>query len=114
VAMPKALRGVGALLPLEPASALRHATQAARVGGRSVPRSWRFLIGLVEGGARFDSGHRPDGLRRLRQARTELSDETVPVELVALAALVEYRAAVVLGADAVVRELPAWVAGRGE
>ncbi len=113
VAMSHALRGIGALLRLEPADALRHATQASRMAGPDMPRSWRFLLGLVEGGARFDAGHRRDGLRLLRQARAQLSDETVPIELVALVALLEQRAAVALGADAV-RELPAWVAGRGE
>jgi LuxR family maltose regulon positive regulatory protein len=66
----------------------------------------------VEGGARFDAGHRPEGLRLLRQARAELSHETVPVELVVLGALVEYRAALALGADTVVRGLPAWLAAR--
>jgi LuxR family maltose regulon positive regulatory protein len=114
LAMSHALRGLGALLHLEPANALRHATQAARVAGPTMPRSWRFLIGLVQGGARVDAGHRSDGLRLLRQARAELSGETVPVELVALGALVEHRAAVALGADSAVREFPAGVAARGE
>jgi LuxR family maltose regulon positive regulatory protein len=104
--------GFASLFHLDPAAASNHSTQAARAIGKASQPRLIFMIGLLNGAARFDEGHRSTGLRLMQQARRELADVTLLPELVAAAALIEHRAAVALEQDAVAQEITAWLRAR--
>jgi LuxR family maltose regulon positive regulatory protein len=104
--------GFASLLQLDPAGASNHSTQAARVVDKDSQPRLHFMIGLLKGAARFDEGRRSTGLQLMQYARKELADITLLPELVAAAALIEHRAAVLLAQDAVAREITGWVQAR--
>jgi LuxR family maltose regulon positive regulatory protein len=108
----QAMLAFACLCRFDPAGAAGHATRAKRpaeLAGRPV---LRFLVALLDGAARFDAGDRATGLRMMRTARQELGDRVVPPEVVAVAALLECQAAVLLGWDSLARQVATWARTR--
>ncbi|MCE7002212.1 LuxR C-terminal-related transcriptional regulator [Kibdelosporangium philippinense] len=100
------------LLNLDPAGAMRYATQAERANHLAPDPRLRFLISFVEGAARFDAGDRSTGSHRMRQARQQLGDVVLLPELVATVALLEHPCALALGHYAHAREIFDWTRAR--
>jgi LuxR family maltose regulon positive regulatory protein len=72
----------------------------------------RFALRCAHGGGRFDIGDRGAGLRELQQAHAELGGTAVPVPVAAWAALLEHRAALLLGFPAAVTTATSRLAAR--
>lgn len=100
------------LLQLDPAASRRYAAQAERVNRVASEPRLRFMIGFVEGVARFDAGDRSTGLHRMRQARRQLGNVVLLPELAATVAVLEHRCALMLGQYAHAREIFDWTRGR--
>lgn len=108
-----------ALLRAEPRDAMRLA-EAGLAGldhpGRG-PAELRFGLAVLRAGADVDGagearGDRARGLDRLQHARAELGDEPVDPHVVALAALLEHRAALDLGHPTAARSVHGWLVQR--
>ena len=80
-----------------PGRALEVAVDGLRLGPSVADPVLRFALRTARGGARFDLGDRPGGLLELQEAHAELSGTQVPAPLAAGAALLEHRAALLLG-----------------
>ena len=72
----------------------------------------RFALQAVHGAAAFDRGDRPGGLAELQQARSEFGELTAGPEQTALVAMLEFRAALLLGHSAAARTVFCWLAER--
>jgi LuxR family maltose regulon positive regulatory protein len=72
----------------------------------------RFALRMVHGAATFDCGDRVRGLAELQQARAEIGDVRTPVEQAASAAMLEFRAALLLGHTAAARTVHGWLTER--
>ncbi|HTF48700.1 MAG TPA: LuxR C-terminal-related transcriptional regulator [Pseudonocardia sp.] len=101
-----------ALLRAEPADAERLAADAlGQVRQASLP-ILRFGLRTVRGAAAFDRGDRAHGLAELQQARSELGDLAAQPQLIAVAAMLEFRAALLLGHSTAARTVQSWFADR--
>ncbi len=100
------------LYRFDPAAAAGHVTRAKRPAELARRPVLRFAVGLLDGAARFDAGDRSTGLRMMRAARQQLGERAIPPEVVAVAALLEGQAAVLLGWDSLAREVSTWARGR--
>jgi LuxR family maltose regulon positive regulatory protein len=69
---------------------------------------------VAYGAARFDRGERAAGLAELQQARSEFGDLPAGAEQFASAAVLEFRAALLLGHSAASRTVHGWLAERTE
>jgi LuxR family maltose regulon positive regulatory protein len=90
----------GALLRAEPAECLYQTARAASMFDAGAPpasRSLSLLMHTLWGTAQFDTGDRSAGLRRMREARLAAAGGHVAPDEVALAAVLEHRAATLLG-----------------
>jgi len=98
----------------EPSRAL----DAVRAGLRSPPAEQdavvRFALRSAGGGALFDLGDRQSGLLELQQAHAELGATPVPVQLAMAAALLEHRAALLLGSSTAAGTSMSRLAARGD
>ncbi|WP_133828029.1 LuxR C-terminal-related transcriptional regulator [Actinomycetospora succinea] len=72
----------------------------------------RYALRAVHGAAVGDLGRRGAGLTEAREARVALGDALLPAPLVGALALLEHRAALLLGNLRVAGEVTAWLAGR--
>ena len=72
----------------------------------------RFALHAVHGAAAFDRGDRAGGLAELQQARSEFGDLPVGAEQAAVVAMLEFRAALLLGHSAAARTVLGWLADR--
>jgi LuxR family maltose regulon positive regulatory protein len=72
----------------------------------------RFALRMVHGAAAFDRGDRVGGLAELQQARAEIGDSRTPVEQAAVAAVLEFRAALLLRHTTAARTVHGWLAER--
>jgi LuxR family maltose regulon positive regulatory protein len=72
----------------------------------------RFTLRTVHGAATFDRGDRTGGLAELQQARAEIGDLRLGVEQAASAALLEFRAALLLGHATAARTVQGWLTER--
>jgi LuxR family transcriptional regulator, maltose regulon positive regulatory protein len=101
-----------ALLRAEAPEAERLAADglAARPGLLTPPL--RFALQVVHGAATFDQGHRVNGLAELQHARSELGDARTGAEQAASAAVLEFRAALLLGHTTAARTVYGWLAER--
>ncbi|HEY6425409.1 MAG TPA: AAA family ATPase, partial [Pseudonocardiaceae bacterium] len=84
------------LFRAEPAEAERLAAGGVRLGQR-MSSQLRFALRAVHGAAAFDRGDRARGMAELQQARAEFGDLAAGPEQVATAAMLEFRAALLLG-----------------
>jgi LuxR family maltose regulon positive regulatory protein len=72
----------------------------------------RFALRCAHGGGRFDIGDRGAGLLELQQAHAELGGTAVPAPVAAWAAILEHRAALLLGFPAAVTTATSRLAAR--
>lgn len=103
-----------ALLRAEPATAERHASQGLHDGGKALTPAVRFALESCRGAALFDAGRQADGLLQMQQARLRLAAACVPAEQAVGAALMEHRAAVLLGDSAGSRAVLHWLRDRAD
>ncbi|MET0765160.1 MAG: LuxR C-terminal-related transcriptional regulator [Blastococcus sp.] len=79
-----------------PARALQVAVDGLGIAPAEQDPALRFALRCARGGALFDLGHRQAGLLELQEAHAELGGTSVPTPLAVTAALLEYRAALLL------------------
>jgi LuxR family maltose regulon positive regulatory protein len=101
-----------ALLRAEAPEAARLAAKGLALCPDLLAPPLRFALRVVHGAATFDEGHRASGLAELQQARSEFGDLPVAAEQAASAAVVEFRAALLLGHTAAARTVYGWLAER--
>ena len=99
-----------ALLRGEPAEAERLSTKTLALATTSP--NLRFSLQAIHGAARFDSGETVGGLAEMRQARSEFGDLPASPAQIAMAAMLEYRAAARLGHAVAARTVEGWLADR--
>lgn len=104
--------GFACLFRCQPDAAAGHAARARRFAAPAAPPASGFAARVLDGAARFDSGHRVAGVRLLRHARQQLGDERIAPELVATAALVEHQACLAVGWQAPARDVASWAQER--
>ncbi|HET9139337.1 LuxR C-terminal-related transcriptional regulator [Actinophytocola sp.] len=105
------LLAYGALLHADPDECLRQAGRAAHLieeGVQPADPGVRLLVGTLTGAALFDNGARAAGLRALADARLAADPAVLSGEHVALAAMLEHRAASLLGYGDASREVVIW------
>jgi LuxR family maltose regulon positive regulatory protein len=83
-----------------PARALQVAVDGLRIAPADQDPAVHFALRCARGGALFDLGHRPAGLLELQEGHAELGGMPIPAPLAAGAALLEHRAALLLGSTA--------------
>jgi len=96
------------LLCCEPAHA-RQRTADALVAEPSAQPELHFVLQAVHGAATFDLGDRATGLAELQRARSEFGDNHAGPEHSAAMAMLEYRAAVLLGHPTAARTVLGWL-----
>lgn len=99
-AVAHAALAVASLMRAEPVRALEAADAGLRIPAVEHDPGVRFSLRCARGGALFDLGDRALGLHELQEAHAELGARRVPRELTATAALLEHRAALLLGSPA--------------
>lgn len=107
LAIDHALGGLARLMRLDPAGALDRTRLAAAAVPEPAPPRLRYLIDAIAGAATFDTGRRADGLALLRQAR-RAAGTGLPAQMLVGGALLEYRAALVLGRDLLAKDVATW------
>jgi LuxR family transcriptional regulator, maltose regulon positive regulatory protein len=88
------------LVRATPARALQVAVDGLRIRPAGQDAVVRFALRSARGGALFDVGDRTRGLLELQEAHAQLGGMPVPAPLAACAALLEHRAALLLGSSA--------------
>jgi LuxR family maltose regulon positive regulatory protein len=101
-----------ALLRSETHDALDLSAQALALGPVVSPPLLRFALQMVHGAATFDRGDRVGGLAELQHARAQLGERHTSVEQAASAAVLEFRAALLLGHTTAARTVQGWLAER--
>jgi len=97
-----------------PARALQASVAGLLVAPAQQDPVVRFALRCSHGGGRFDIGDRGAGLLELQQAHAELGGTAVPVPIAAWAAILEHRAALLLGFPAAVATATSRLAARSE
>ena len=87
-------------------------TPSADRSGRRSLAAVRFALQAVHGAAVFDLGDRADGLAELQQARSDFGDNQTGAEHCAAMAMLEFRAALLLGHAAAARTVLGWLTER--
>jgi LuxR family transcriptional regulator, maltose regulon positive regulatory protein len=85
-----------------PARALEVSVEGLLIAPADQDPVVRFALRCARGAARFDTGDRGAGLLELQQAHAELGGTSAPLPVAAWAALLEHRAALLLGFPAAV------------
>jgi LuxR family maltose regulon positive regulatory protein len=101
-----------ALLRSETLNAQGLSAQALALGPVVSPPLLRFALQMVHGAATFDRGDRVGGLAELQHARAQLGERHTSVEQAATAAVLEFRAALLLGHTTAARTVHGWLAER--
>ncbi|HET9144370.1 helix-turn-helix transcriptional regulator [Actinophytocola sp.] len=105
------LMAKGAFLRAEPQTCLRQTDRAAHLIDDDVQPDdpgLTLVVGVLTGAALFDTGMRPAGLRRLRAARLGAEPDRFSSRQAAVAALLEHRAASLVGHTQVCRDVLGW------
>lgn len=105
------LLAYGAFLRADLAECEHQAARAAEMvdeGETPGNRSLNLLVGTLRGAARFDLGDRAAGLRQIRASRLSGRDANFSADQAALCAVLEHRAAVLLGWSGIAREVSSW------
>jgi LuxR family maltose regulon positive regulatory protein len=101
------------LLRCAAADAKRLAADALAPGRTvSSPPPLRFCLRAVHGAATFDLGDRAEGLAELQQARSDFGAHVAGPEQCAAMAMLEFRAALLLGHSAAARTVLGWLTER--
>jgi LuxR family maltose regulon positive regulatory protein len=106
-----AMAGYSDLLGCEPANAARRTADALAAGTAARPEV-HFVLQAVHGAAAFDLGDRATGLAELQRARSNFGDNQIGPEHCAAMAMLEYRAALLLGHAAAARTVLGWLEER--
>jgi LuxR family maltose regulon positive regulatory protein len=101
------------LVRAAPSRALQVAVDGLRIGTAAQDPVVRFALRTARGGALFDIGDRTSGLLELQDAHAQLGGSPVPAPLAACAALLEHRAALLLGSSAAAATSMGRLAGGG-
>jgi LuxR family maltose regulon positive regulatory protein len=101
-----------ALLHAEPAEAERLSSGTLAMAPATTSPNLRLGLQTIHGAALFDSGETVGGLAEMRQARLEFGDLPAIPEQIAMAAMLEYRAALRLGHAVAARTVEGWLADR--
>jgi LuxR family transcriptional regulator, maltose regulon positive regulatory protein len=101
-----------ALLRAEPAEAERLSSRTLAMAPVTTSPNLRLGLQTIHGAALFDSGETVGGLAEMRQARLEFGDLPAIPEQIAVAAMLEYRAALRLGHAVAARTVEGWLADR--
>jgi LuxR family maltose regulon positive regulatory protein len=96
-----------------PTHALQVSVEGLRIAPADQDPAVRFALRCARGGALFDLGHRPVGLLELQAAHAELGATPIPAPLAASTALLEHRAALLLGSPAAAATSMSRLAARG-
>ena len=107
-----AMLAYAALLRGEAHQAESLSAEALALGPVVLSPPLRFALRTVHGAAAFDRGDRVAGLAELQQARAEVGDLRLGAEQAASAAVLEFRAALLLGHAAAARTVQGWLAER--
>ncbi|MDT7577823.1 MAG: LuxR family transcriptional regulator, maltose regulon positive regulatory protein [Pseudonocardiales bacterium] len=99
------------LLRCLPADA-KQRTADALATGSAAPPEVHFVLQAVHGAAVFDLGDRADGLAQLQRARSDFGSSRADAPLCAAMAMLEYRAALLLGHTAAARTVLGWLSAR--
>jgi LuxR family maltose regulon positive regulatory protein len=99
------------LLGCQPADAERRTADALSTGQIAAPEV-RFALQAVHGAAVFDLGDRAGGLAQLQRARSDFGADQASAQLCAAMAMLEYRAALLLGHAAAARTVLGWLSER--
>lgn len=105
-----ALLAYAALQRAEPVEAERLAEAALSSDRIDAFPQLRHALGAVLGAAQFDRGERIGGLAQMQRARTEFADNQAGIEQLAGTALLECRAALLLGHHVAARTVRGWLA----
>ncbi|MDQ0380967.1 LuxR C-terminal-related transcriptional regulator [Amycolatopsis thermophila] len=111
----RVLRAYRALTRADPRSCVRLLDPILTVADGPASRvgnNLALVAGTLSGAARFDAGDWHAGLRRMRHSRLSLGDRSLSPEHTALGAVLEHRAALLLGAADVAREVLTWCQDR--
>jgi LuxR family maltose regulon positive regulatory protein len=103
-----AMAGYSDLLCCEPADAGQRTADALAAGPTARPEV-HFALQAVHGAAAFDLGDRATGLAELQQARSDFGDNQSGPEHCAAMAMLEYRAALLLGHLTAARTVLGWL-----
>jgi LuxR family maltose regulon positive regulatory protein len=103
-----AMTAYSELLGCQPADAKRRTADAP-----AMPSEVSFAQQAVHGAAVFDLGDRAEGLAQLQRARSDFADNQSSPELCAAMAMLEYRAALLLGHVTAARTVLGWLSERG-
>jgi LuxR family transcriptional regulator, maltose regulon positive regulatory protein len=107
-----AMLAYAALMGTETIAAERLASEGLGLSATaSSPQLWSILRG-THGAAVFDRGERAGGLAELQQTRTEFGDRATDAQSVAALAMLEFRAALLLGHSTAARTARGWLADR--
>lgn len=109
----QAVLAYACLMRAIPVRALAAAAEGLRICPAEQDPTVRFVLRAVRGGALFDLGDRTGGLLELHEAVAELGGRGVPAPVAAWAALLEHRAALLLGSSAAASTAMSRLAGRG-
>ncbi|HEY8532270.1 MAG TPA: LuxR C-terminal-related transcriptional regulator [Micromonospora sp.] len=107
-----AMLAYASLMRMETADAESLATDGLVLEAATSPPQLRLALQTVHGAAAFDSGRRAAGLAELQQARSEIGELAASAEQVAAHAMLEFRAALLLGHSAAARTVLGWLADR--
>jgi LuxR family transcriptional regulator, maltose regulon positive regulatory protein len=99
-------------LPAEAERRIADALAAGPAAGPAVAPEVRFVLQAVHGAAVFDLGDRADGLAQLQRARSDFGGNQAAPQLCAAMAMLEYRAALLLGHAAAARTVLGWLSER--
>jgi len=101
-----------ALLRAEPAEAERLSSRTLAMTPATTSPNLRLGLQTIHGAALCDSGDTLGGLAEMRQARLEFGDLPAIPEQIAMAAMLEHRAALRLGHAIAARSVEGWLADR--
>ncbi|QJY47975.1 LuxR C-terminal-related transcriptional regulator [Pseudonocardia broussonetiae] len=105
-----AMTSYTALLRADPTVAEHRSAEALLGGTVAWSPALRYVLRAVHGAAVFDLGDRAAGLAELQQARSEFGDHDGSEEQCAAAAMLEFRAAQLLGHSVATRTVLTWLA----
>jgi LuxR family maltose regulon positive regulatory protein len=103
-----AMAGYADLLNCAPADAGQRIDDVLATGPTAAPQV-RFALQAVRGAAAFDLGDRATGLAQLQRARSDFGANQASAQLCAAMAMLEYRAALLLGHATAARTVLSWL-----
>lgn len=107
-----AMLAYAALMRAETAAAERLASEGLDLRAAGSSPQLSCMLRGIRGAAAFDRGDRADGLAELQQTRTDLGDHPSTARQAGALAMLEFRAALLLGHSTAARTVCGWFADR--